>query len=479
MIYTVTFNPAIDYVVRLDAPLEVGEVNRAKGEDCVLGGKGINVSGVLAQLGCESVALGFVAGETGAWLERGLAAQGLKTDFVHLEQGMTRINVKIKAGQETELNGAGPDIPESAMQELEKKLDSLNEDDILILAGSIPASLSQDTYERLLARLQGRGVRAVVDATRDLLVNVLQYHPFLIKPNEYEIGLCAGRPVEGLADVKQAALELGLPVIESDPSEETFVSELAATGAQAAAVVAYGKILKQDVLDALPMGWYNLHFSLLPQWRGAAPVQRSIWAGEKVTGATVFRIVRAMDAGPILAQSTVEIGAHETAGELLGRLAEDGSHLLAASLQALADDQIAPVEQPAGAYEVAQKITVEDAHIRFDVPVFAADRQIRACTPNPGAWCELHAHADAEPATLHVLRAQPADISNPNAPASLEPGHIVAGKKNVWVGTSTEPLELLEVKAQGKKAMRAADWARGAHLGNAFCEWGFCHDSLH
>ena len=193
MIYTVTFNPAIDYVVRLDAPLEVGEVNRAKGEDCVLGGKGINVSGVLAQLGCESVALGFVAGETGAWLERGLAAQGLKTDFVHLEQGMTRINVKIKAGQETELNGAGPDIPESAMQELEKKLDSLNEDDILILAGSIPASLSQDTYERLLARLQGRGVRTVVDATRDLLVNVLQYHPFLIKPNNHELGEIVGR----------------------------------------------------------------------------------------------------------------------------------------------------------------------------------------------------------------------------------------------------------------------------------------------
>ena len=123
MIYTVTFNPAIDYVVRLDDPLEVGEVNRAKGEDCVLGGKGINVSGVLAQLGCGSVALGFVAGETGAWLERGLAAQGLKTDFVHLENGMTRINVKIKAGQETELNGAGPTIPENALQQLEEKLE--------------------------------------------------------------------------------------------------------------------------------------------------------------------------------------------------------------------------------------------------------------------------------------------------------------------------------------------------------------------
>ena len=157
MIYTVTFNPAIDYVVRLDRELQVGDVNRARGEDCVLGGKGINVSGVLAQLGCESVALGFVAGETGAWLERGLAAQGLKTDFVHLDHGMTRINVKIKAGQETELNGAGPDIPEAAMQALEQKLDALQKDDILVLAGSIPASLAQTTYERLLARLEGRG----------------------------------------------------------------------------------------------------------------------------------------------------------------------------------------------------------------------------------------------------------------------------------------------------------------------------------
>ena len=208
MIYTVTFNPAIDYVVRLDTPLEVGEVNRAKGEDCVLGGKGINVSGVLAQLGCESVALGFVAGETGAWLERGLAAQGLKTDFVHLEQGMTRINVKIKAAQETELNGAGPDIPESAMEQLEAQLDKLAEGDILILAGSIPASLSQDTYERLLARLQGRGVRAVVDATRDLLVNVLKYHPFLIKPNNHELGEIFGKVLESEADIVEYAKKL-------------------------------------------------------------------------------------------------------------------------------------------------------------------------------------------------------------------------------------------------------------------------------
>ena len=208
MIYTVTFNPAIDYVVRLDTPLEVGEVNRAKGEDCVLGGKGINVSGVLAQLGCESVALGFVAGETGAWLERGLAAQGLKTDFVHLENGMTRINVKIKAGQETELNGAGPAIPESALQQLEAQLDKLAEGDILILAGSIPASLPQSVYERLLARLQGRGVRAVVDATRDLLVNVLPYHPFLIKPNNHELGEIVGKVLTSDAEIVAAARTL-------------------------------------------------------------------------------------------------------------------------------------------------------------------------------------------------------------------------------------------------------------------------------
>ena len=208
MIYTVTFNPAIDYVVRLDRPLEVGEVNRAAGEDCVLGGKGINVSGVLRELGCESMALGFVAGETGAWLERGLAAQGLRTDFIHLAEGMTRINVKIKAGTETELNGAGPSIPESAMQQLEAQLDTLQPDDILILAGSIPKSLSQSTYERLLAGLEGHGVRAVVDATQDLLVNVLPYHPFLIKPNDHELGEIVGQELNTDEEITAAARAL-------------------------------------------------------------------------------------------------------------------------------------------------------------------------------------------------------------------------------------------------------------------------------
>ena len=208
MIYTVTFNPAIDYVVRLGNPLQPGAVNRAAGEDCVLGGKGINVSGVLAQLGVESVALGFIAGETGAWLERGLTAQGLHTDFIWLENGMTRINVKIKAGQETELNGAGPNIPESAMQTLETKLDALQKDDVLILAGSIPACLPQSTYERLLARLQGRGVRAVVDATQNLLLKVLPYKPFLIKPNNHELSEIVGHELTTDDEIVAAAAGL-------------------------------------------------------------------------------------------------------------------------------------------------------------------------------------------------------------------------------------------------------------------------------
>lgn len=266
--------------------------------------------------------------------------------------------------------------------------------------------------------------------------------------------------------VKQAALELDLPVIESDPSEECFVNELIATGAQAAAVVAYGKILKEPVLDALPLGWYNLHFSMLPKWRGAAPAQRAIWAGDASTGVTVFRITRGMDAGPIVSQLETEIKQHETAGELLDRLAQVGSSVLVRAMEAVDAGRAATVPQQEGEYAKAEKITVDSAHILFEAPVHDVDCQIRACTPNPGAWCTLHAD-DAngtEPTTLHVLRAQPANMDDPNTPKELGVGMIRAGKRNVWVGTLSEPLELIEVKAQGKKAMRAADWARGARL---------------
>ena len=208
MIYTVTFNPAIDYVLRMEGPFVPGAVNRASGEDYQFGGKGINVSAVLAQLGCESVALGFVAGATGAWLEQGLAGAGLRTDLIHLPAGMTRINVKIKADCESELNGRGPAIPPEALAALYAKLDALGPGDVLVLAGSIPGSLPQDTYRRILARLEGRGVCAAVDADGPLLAGVLGYRPFLIKPNHHELAGLVGRPLHGDAEIAAAARQL-------------------------------------------------------------------------------------------------------------------------------------------------------------------------------------------------------------------------------------------------------------------------------
>lgn len=187
MIYTVTFNPAIDYVVHAD-DMQVGAVNRSRQEEVYFGGKGINVSVVLHELGLASKALGFVAGFTGEAIEQGLRADGIETDFIHLEKGFSRINVKIKSGEETELNGQGPEIPEDKLRQLFDQLEQVQDGDTIILAGSIPASLPADVYEQILRHLSGKQVRAVVDATRDLLVNVLKYKPFLIKPNNFELG---------------------------------------------------------------------------------------------------------------------------------------------------------------------------------------------------------------------------------------------------------------------------------------------------
>lgn len=187
MIYTITFNPAVDYVVYTDE-LQVGKVNRSKSEEIYFGGKGINVSMVLNELGIKSKAMGFVAGFTGAAIEKGLTDAGIETDFVHLNKGFTRINVKIKSHAETELNGQGPEIPTEKLDELFDRLDGIKDDDGVILAGSIPSYLPSDIYERILERLKDRNIRAVVDATDDLLVNVLKYRPFLIKPNNFELG---------------------------------------------------------------------------------------------------------------------------------------------------------------------------------------------------------------------------------------------------------------------------------------------------
>lgn len=207
MIYTVTFNPALDYVVRMDE-LALGQVNRTVSEDVQLGGKGINVSWVLRELGHENVALGFVAGFTGKAIEDGLAAKGVATDFIHLPAGLTRINVKLKAGEETEINGKGPDISAEALEELLHKLDALGEGDVLVLAGSIPASMPSDVYESILARLEGKKVLCAVDATRDLLVNVLKYRPFVIKPNNHELGEIFGRTLTTDEEIRECAAKL-------------------------------------------------------------------------------------------------------------------------------------------------------------------------------------------------------------------------------------------------------------------------------
>ena len=186
MIFTVTFNPALDYVIKVDN-LTLGTINRTKEEAIYYGGKGINVSTVLHNLGYESVALGFIAGFTGEAIEKGVNSMGIKTDFIHLKEGMSRINVKIRSQEESEINGQGPKIGEDDIKELFSKLDKLQKGDILILAGSIPSSLPSNIYEKIMEHLEGREIQIVVDATKDLLVNVLKYHPFLIKPNNHEL----------------------------------------------------------------------------------------------------------------------------------------------------------------------------------------------------------------------------------------------------------------------------------------------------
>ncbi|MBR4509359.1 MAG: 1-phosphofructokinase [Ruminococcus sp.] len=207
MIYTVTFNPAIDYVVHTDS-LSEGGVNRSEYETMFIGGKGINVSAVLAELGVRSIVLGFTAGFTGIAIERGVCSMGIEADFVRLPRGNSRINVKIKTGIETELNGQGPDIDEKAIEQLFAKTDRFSEGDTLILAGSIPKTLPSDIYERILARLEGRDIRCVVDATGDLLLNVLKYRPFLIKPNDIELGEMFGAELRTDGDIIKYAAKL-------------------------------------------------------------------------------------------------------------------------------------------------------------------------------------------------------------------------------------------------------------------------------
>ena len=207
MIYTVTFNPAIDYVMRADS-VSLGKTNRSSSEELYFGGKGINVSVILGELGEETTALGFVGGFTGDYLEKGLSELGVNTDFVHLSKGITRINVKLKSGDETEINAKGPAVTKDELTDLLKKLDNVKSGDTVVLAGSIPSSLPSDVYEKILDKLDGRGVRFAVDAEGELLLKTLKYRPFLIKPNNFELSQIAGRELKTDSDIESAAKEL-------------------------------------------------------------------------------------------------------------------------------------------------------------------------------------------------------------------------------------------------------------------------------
>ena len=208
MIYTVTFNPALDYVVRMDGDLLPGMTNRSSSEEYYFGGKGINVSMVLSELGLKSTALGFIAGFTGHAIDEGVKAAGIETDFIELKDGISRINVKLKATEETEINAQGPKIDEESQLALYNKLSKLVAGDVLILAGSIPKTLPDDVYEKILSMLDGKGIEFVVDATKDLLTNVLKYHPFLIKPNNFELGEIVGKVLTTDDEIYEGAKKL-------------------------------------------------------------------------------------------------------------------------------------------------------------------------------------------------------------------------------------------------------------------------------
>lgn len=207
MIYTITFNPAWDYVINVN-DFKTGTVNRTNSEEIQLGGKGINVSIVLKNLGIENKALGFIAGFTGKAFDQDLKKRGINTDFIELNKGMTRINIKLKSGIETEINGQGPKITDNAMDKLFKKLDKIQNGDILVLAGSVSDTLSSDTYEKIMERLQNKDIKIIVDATKDLLLNVLKYRPFLIKPNHHELGELFSMTLENDDEIISCAREL-------------------------------------------------------------------------------------------------------------------------------------------------------------------------------------------------------------------------------------------------------------------------------
>ena len=255
--------------------------------------------------------------------------------------------------------------------------------------------------------------------------------------------------------VKERALAAGLEVLTPrSPRDEDFQARLAELAVDCAPVVAYGALLPAAVLDVPTHGWVNLHFSVLPAWRGAAPVQHAVIAGDEVTGASTFRIETGLDTGPVFGTLTETIRSRDTAGTLLDRLAVAGSGLLVATLDAIEDGVAQPVPQPADGVSLAPRLEVDDARVRWEHPAVAVDRRIRGCTPAPGAWTTA---PDGSRLKLGPVTPRP-DVTD------LPPGTLRATKDEVLVGTATHAVLLGDVSPAGRRAMPAADWARGARL---------------
>ena len=254
--------------------------------------------------------------------------------------------------------------------------------------------------------------------------------------------------------VAQLATEHGIPVLRpSRPNSDEFIAELTELAPDACGVVAYGALLSERLLAVPANGWINLHFSLLPAWRGAAPVQAAIAAGDAVTGATTFQIELALDSGPVYGVVTETIRPTDTAGDLLERLSFSGAALLETTLDGIADGSLTAVPQPSDGVTIAPKVTVENARVRWDLPAHAVDRRVRAVTPNPGAWT-----------MIGDLRVKVGPVTVEDTADSLAPGAIRVEKKGVRVGTGSHPVLLGQIQPPGKKLMNAADWARGARL---------------
>jgi len=254
--------------------------------------------------------------------------------------------------------------------------------------------------------------------------------------------------------VARLALEHDIPVLRpSRPNSDEFIAKLTELAPEICGVVAYGALLSDRLLAVPTHGWVNLHFSLLPAWRGAAPVQAAIAAGDTVTGATTFQIEPALDSGPVYGVVTETIRPTDTAGDLLERLSISGAVLLETTIDGIADRSLTPVPQPADGVTVAPKITVEEARVRWDLPAHVVDRRIRAVTPNPGAWT-----------MIGDLRVKLGPVTVDDASNSLAPGAIRADRDGVRIGTGSQPVLLGLIQPPGKRLMNAADWARGARL---------------